>query len=178
MITKSAKWTMDSDGTWLCFKVDNAEAVRTVANMKPDTPYNVEIKQYKAKRSLDANAYFWVLVGKLSAVLNVPPKEIYQELIKGVGDNYTVLPIKTEAVSDWRQIWGHNGEGWICDDLGKSKLKGFTNVRCFYGSSMYDSAQMSRLINLTIDECKKQGIETATPDEIKKLLDMWKERFN
>jgi len=178
MITNSAKWNMDSDGTWLCFRVKNEEAIKTVTEMKPDKPYELVIKPHKAKRSLDANAYFWVLVGKLSAVLNVPPKEIYQELIKGVGDNYTVVPIKTEAVDDWLTIWGNKGEGWICDNLGKSKLDGFTNIRCFYGSSVYNSSQMNRLINLTVDECKRQGIATETPEEIKRLLDMWKERFN
>ena len=174
MITNKAKWSIDSSGTWLCFNVDNKEAIHVVNNMKADKKYKLEIKEYRQKRSLDANAYFWVLVGKLSAKLNIPPKEIYKELIKSVGDNYTVIPIKSEAVDDWHKIWAHNGEGWICDNLGKSKINGFTNIRCYYGSSIYSAAQMSRLINLTVDECKRQGIETASPDELQRIIDLWK----
>lgn len=43
----------------------------------------------------------------------------------------------------------------------------------YYGSSTYDTAQMSRLINIIVEECKAQGIETRTPDEISKLVSLW-----
>lgn len=54
------------------------------------------------------------------------------------------------------------------DDLGDSKIPGCINLRLFYGSSHYDTAQMSRLIDVVIKECEEQGIQTETKDEILK----------
>lgn len=127
---------------------------------------NIKLSQYRNKRSKDSNAYFWELCGKLSAKIGTPPKDIYRILVKEVGGNYEVTPIKDEAVEMWIQIWERNGLGWVCDILGKSKLDGYTNVINYWGSSEYDTSQMHRLLELIIQECKNQGIETATPEEL------------
>ena len=55
--------------------------------------------------------------------------------------------------------------------MGPSKIKGYTNTRCFYGSSVYDTAQMSRLIALIVEECKAAGVETMTPEELERLVE-------
>lgn len=127
---------------------------------------NIKLSQYRNKRSKDSNAYFWELCGKLSAKIGTPPKDIYRILVKEVGGNYEVTPIKDEAVEMWIQIWERHGLGWVCDVLGKSKLDGYTNVINYWGSSEYDTSQMHRLLELIIQECKNQGIETATPEEL------------
>ena len=46
----------------------------------------------------------------------------------------------------------------------------------YYGSSEYDTAQMSRLIELIIAECREQGIETKTPAELAALMEEWEKR--
>ena len=61
----------------------------------------------------------------------------------------------------------------MCDILGESKLDGYTNVITYYGSSTYDSLQMSRLINLIQEDCKQYGIEVMTPAELALLMDGW-----
>ena len=71
------------------------------------------------------------------------------------------------------RIGNENGEGWQCDVLGESKLEGYTNVCCYYGSSSYDTKQMSDPIDLIVFECKEQGIETMTPDEIESMKAAW-----
>ena len=65
------------------------------------------------------------------------------------------------------------GVGWVCEILGESKLDGYTNVITYYGSSTYDSLQMSRLINLIQEECKQYGIEVMTQAELALLMDGW-----
>lgn len=127
---------------------------------------NIKLSRFRNKRSNDSNAYFWELCGKLSAKIGMSPKDIYRVLVKEVGGNYEVTPIKDEAVEMWIQIWERHGLGWVCDILGKSKLDGYTNVINYWGSSEYDTKQMSRLLELIIQECKSQGIETATPEEL------------
>ena len=146
-----------------------------VNTLEDDKEYSVVIDKVVKKRSNDANKYFWELVGKLSAKINVSPEEIYRTYIKDVGGNYEVMPIKDEVVDTWKSIWRQRGIGWQCDIVGESKLRGYTNVICYYGSSTYNSKQFSRLINLCIDDCKAQGIETMTPTELEALMANYKE---
>lgn len=82
-----------------------------------------EIKEYKPKRSLDSNAYAWVLLGKLQDKLHIPKEEIYRDLIKNIG-SYEIVPVKNEAVDKFRQAWSKNGIGWITETM-KSKLERF-----------------------------------------------------
>lgn len=135
---------------------------------------SIEVKPFRARRSLDANAYAWVLMGKLASVLRKPKLEIYREYIREIGDNHEVVCIKNEAVDKFCRGWSHNGIGWVTDTF-PSKIEGCTNVSLYYGSSTYDTAQMSRLIDLIIFDCKDNGIPTETPDEIARLKSMWGE---
>lgn len=137
---------------------------------QPDKEY--EIKEHKQKRSLDANAYLWVLISKIQSVLNIPKETIYKDLIKDIGV-YEVIPIKNIAVNKFCEAWHKNGLGWITETT-KSKLDGYTNVLAYYGSSEYDSKEMARLIDSTIEECRNLDIETKSDEEIKSLVENWK----
>ena len=152
---------------------------REAAGLLYDELHNVEklsikISRYREKRSLDANAYCWVLLGKLASKLNRPKEEIYRDLIKDIGDNYEVVCVVNEAVEKLCNGWEHNGLGWQTDTF-TSKIDGCTNVMLYYGSSTYNTEQMSRLITSVVDECKEQGIDTRTPEEIANMLSLWGE---
>ncbi len=134
---------------------------------------DIEAKKHRNKRSLDANAYCWTLLGKLSEKMNIKAVDIYKMEIKDIGV-YEVLPIKDVAVEKFIQAWQKNGIGWICEIIGKSKIEGYTNVKAYYGSSSYDTKEMSRLIDSIVYDCKMQGIETATPEELSRLKEAWK----
>ena len=141
-----------------------------VNTLDADKDYELIIDKVKQKRSNDANRYFWELVGKLSATINVSPEDIYRTYIRDIGGNYEVLPIKDEAVETWQSIWKQRGIGWQCDVVGESKLRGYTNVICYYGSSTYNTKQMSKLIDLCVQDCKAQVIETMTPSELALMM--------
>lgn len=145
--------------------------ISVVEELKNENKLNVELKKYKKKRSLDANAYMWVLVSKIQEKLNIPKEDIYRDAIKNIGV-YEVIPVKDEAVERFIEAWKHNGLGWVCETT-KSKLEGFTNVIAYYGSSTYNTKEMSRLVDLIVQECKQLNIETKTPAEIKSLLESW-----
>lgn len=138
---------------------------------KQDKTKQYEVKEVKRRRSLDSNAYAWVLLGKLQDKLHMPKEDIYKSLIKEIG-SYEVIPVKNEAVERFRQAWSKNGLGWITETT-KSKLEGFTNVIAYYGSSSYNTSEMSRLIELIVQECKQQDIEIMTKNELKSLLESW-----
>lgn len=137
-----------------------------------DKEKQFEISEQKKKRSLDANAYMWVLLSKIQEKLKIPKEEIYKDLIQNIG-SYEVVPIKNEAVEKFRQAWSKNGLGWITDTT-KSKLDGYTNIIAYYGSSTYNTNEMSRLIDLVIQECRQLEIETKSKTELESLLRSWK----
>ena len=146
--------------------------INVIEELKNENKLNLELKKYYKKRSLDANAYMWVLIGKIADKLNVSKEEVYKDAIKQVGA-YTVVPIKDEAVEEWIRIWQGNGLGWICE-MTNSKLKGFVNVLSYHGSSTYNSKEMSRLVDLIVNECKELDIETMTPEQLSILKENWK----
>lgn len=132
----------------------------------------VEIKKYHPKRSYEANNYFWVLCGKLAVKLGISKTEVYHELIKDVGGNFFVLCLMDEAVDAYVELWSKKGLGYICD-VSPSKLPGCKTVHAYIGSHDYNTAQMTALINLTIQACHDNGIETRPDEEVISMLKEW-----
>lgn len=145
-----------------------------VDDMRDKDKLSIEVKPYKAKRSLDANAYFFVLADKLAEKLNTTKEEIYRNAIKEIGGVSETVCVKNQAVERLCEGWSHNGIGWVTDTF-PSKIEGCTNVILYYGSSTYNTAQMSRLIDLIIFDCKENGIQTETPDQIAEMMSRWGE---
>lgn len=172
IVTDKARWSEDSDGFWVSFRTkDRGTSVAICSEM--DKPHDVIIKPCRKKRSLDANAYLWVLLDRLSVALSSPSApvsklDIYRRLIPDVGGVSETVCVQDKAVDRLIQGWEHNGMGWVTETF-PSKIEGCTNVVLYCGSSTYDTAQMSRLIDLVICECKAQGIETMTPEELSRL---------
>jgi hypothetical protein len=166
-----ARWTQDSEGFWLSLGVKSpAQAKQFLSDMQDKKLYDAEIKIHRERRSLDANAYFWELAGKLAAKLRVSPEEVYRQYIPDVADNYVIVPVREDLIEHWDKVWCSGHIGRITDDLGPCRrTPGYHNIRCYLGSSDYNSEQMSRLIDLVVADCKEQGIETATPEEIARM---------
>lgn len=133
-----------------------------------DSPISVEIKKWRKRRSRDANAYAWVLIDKLAAAMGLTQVEVYHELIRNIGGVSEIVCVKDEAVSRLRAGWKHNGMGWFSETF-PSKIEGCTNVILFYGSSTYDTKQMSALIDAAVEACRVYGIETLPPDQLASL---------
>ena len=164
------------EGGWLMVKPEReclGKAMAVVRNHK-DKLYDIEVKEHKKKRSLDANAYAWVLINKIADALRITPKEIYRQAIQNVGGNYEVIPIKEEAADHFKQVWEAQGLGWPCVDMGKSKLQGFRNLRAYYGSSTFSVQQMQVFIDNLVQDCKALNIEVKSEEEIASLMGAWK----
>lgn len=140
--------------------------------MKQDK-LSIKITKHRAKRSLDANAFCWVLIGKIAEKTNAPREEVYRNAIREIGGNYDVVCAQDKAVEALRESWQKNGIGWVSDTM-PSKIEGCTNVMLYYGSSTYDTHQMSRLLNLLCQDCDQFGIPTRPQEEIDSLLNSWR----
>ena len=145
-----------------------------VNELKDKDKLSIEIKPYRERRSLDANAYFWVLCDKLAEKLNKGKTEIYRELIRDIGGVSDTVCMINSAVERFRANWQAKGLGWQTEAV-ESKIEGCTNVTVYFGSSTFDKAQMGRLLDLTIQECREQGIPTETPDQIAEMKARWGE---
>ncbi len=144
-----------------------------IPTLKDDKKYVIEVKQFKNKRSLDANAYCWVLIGKLAEKTGIKKSDIYRNAIREIGGNSETVCVQDKAVDKLVKGWECHGLGWQTE-TSKSKLDGCTNVTLYYGSSIYDTKQMSQLIDSIVQDCKAVGIETMTPQELQRLKDEWK----
>jgi len=129
----------------------------------------VDIKQYRKRRSLDANAYAWILADKIAKVIGNTKEFVYQEAIKSVGV-FEIIPIRKDAVDRWISTWNSRGVGWQSEVLEESKLKGYVNTINYFGSSIYDSKAFSLLLEEIIYQAKELGIETMTEEEKSKLM--------
>lgn len=149
------------------------QLLETINPIDTSKDYDISIKPTKRKRSKDANAYMWTLIGKLGEILNKPDPEIYREYIKDNGV-FEIMPVRKDAIKRWTKNWESRGVGWVCDDLGRCRdIEGYHYIKCYYGSSTYTTKEMARLIDAVVADCKEQGIETMTPAEIERLKAMW-----
>lgn len=149
-----------------------AEAASYIDSLEEGKEYIIEIKEKKKKRSLDANAYAWVLLDKLASQIHEAKETIYRSYIKEIGGNSELVCIKAEAADSLCRAWERNGLGWQTDRM-PSKIKGCTNVVLYYGSSVYNTEQMSRLIEMIVQDCETFGIETKDPAELERLVKEW-----
>ena len=51
--------------------------------------------------------------------------------------------------------------------------EGYRNIKCYFGSSTFDTKEMSHFIDMIVTDCEELGIETATPDELARLKQTW-----
>ena len=131
----------------------------------------VEIKQYRKKRSLTANSYFWVLVDKIAKVIRSTPDEVYIQMLTRYGQREAELLSVIEAGAEmiYRATKNH------CVEVGESELKGktFKHLAILIGSSEYDTKQMAILIDGIVSECKLLDIETMSERELNSLKASW-----
>lgn len=133
----------------------------------------IKIERVKEKRSLDANALAWVLIRNLAEKLNLSTKEVYRNTIQDMY-TYNVVPIKDSEIENYVRRWESRGSGWLCEIIGPCKnFKGYTNLKCYYGSSEFDTKEMSDFIDLLVQDCQALGIDTRTPDEIEEAKQLW-----
>lgn len=145
-------------------------SVQKLHEFKSLEELSITIKRYRQKRSLDANAYCWVLCGKIADLIGSSKDEVYEEMLQRYGyyyeDDDGYVPFTVRSSADISKFDGH----WkFIRDSGEFKT--YLKIR---GSSEYDSAEMAHFIDSIVLEAKELGIQTETPDEIERMKSLWK----
>lgn len=144
----------------------------------PEDLLDIEISKHREQKSPEANSYLWVQCEKVAKALStkgsvVTKEEVYKKYIREVGQ-FEIVPIKNTDVDKFIDRWSRLGLGWFSEIVGKSKLPGYTNIMRYYGSSCYDSKELSRVIDDIVTDCHEIGVETKRPEEIKSMMEAWK----
>ena len=164
------------EGGWLMVKPEREDLGKAMAVVRKhkNKLYDLEVKEHRKKRSLDANAYAWVLIHKLAAAMRMEPEEVYLLNIPKIGNNFTPVCLREQDVDRFKKSWSSNGLGWPVKDLGGSQVPGCRNLMAYHGSSTYDTEQMSKLIDNLVQDCKALDIEVKSEEEIASLMGAWK----
>ena len=128
--------------------------------------YQIEIKEYKQKRSLNANAYAWVLINKIANVMRLSKEEVYLNMLKHYGQSQVFSIVSEVNITGYFKYY---------EVIGTSILnnKEFNHIRVFKGSSEYDTKEMSIFIDGIVQEAKQLDIETLTPNQLAELKSLW-----
>lgn len=140
------------------------EVIAWLFEQKKDAQY--EVKEYKEKRSLNANAYAWTLIGKIADVLRADKEKVYLEMLKRYGQSEIVSVKSSIDITGYFKYY---------ESCGETTLNGtdFTHYKVYKGSSEYDTREMSILIDGIVSEAKELNIETLTPEQLSKLKSLW-----
>ena len=135
-----------------------------------------ELKQCRKKRSLDANGLMWFICTEIANAIGQTKEYVYRDAIAQVGVfdvvkfNDTPQKSRFDAMKSFKQKWAANGEGWLTKTLDADKCI----VQAYYGSSRYDTKEMSVLIDHLKRVADDMGIQILTEAEIDLLKREWK----
>ena len=137
-------------------------------DLKDFEKLSIEIKPYREKRSLNANAYAWKLIGEIANIVRSSKDEVYLEMLRKYGQSELISVLSHIPIEQYVKY---------CDEVGESKLNGkmFKHYRVYKGSSEFDTREMSILIDGIVGEAKELGIQTETPAELERMKSLWKD---
>ena len=162
----------NDNGIWMCLKVNEAAPARQFVMTKQNCLYDVEIKQRREKRSLNANSYMWARLDKLADVLHTTKEELYLEKVRRYGI-YKEFHLTDDEYKTFRVAWESMGTGWPTEQVDYTPDGQRLVIRAYYGSSRYNTKQMVRLLDSIIEDCRDQDIETMTERELSLLKEEW-----
>ena len=125
-----------------------------------------EVKEHRQKRSLNANAYAWTLIGKIADDMRKSKEEVYLQMLKDYGQSEMISVLSHIDLTGYFKYF---------EPVATTMLQGkeFTHYKIYKGSSEYDTREMSILIDGIVQEAKNLKIETLPPHEIERLKGLW-----
>ena len=137
-----------------------------VDDLKEKDKLSIEVKPYRERRSLNANAYAWSLIGQIADIVRAGKDEIYLKLLKRYGQSELISVLSHVPIGNYVKYY---------EEAGESKLNGkmFTHYRVYKGSSEFDTREMSIFIDGVVSEAKDLGIQTETPNQLAEMKARW-----
>ena len=144
-------------------KVD--DVIPKLLKLDRDTLYDFKITKHREKRSLDANAYYWTILGQIADVMKMDKEELHKDYLKHYGVRTQVmLPVKGDGYFKYYDL----------DGIREVNGNRFYVYNVYKQSSEMNTKEMSKLIDGIVQEAKTLDIKTMTPNELQILKEEWK----
>lgn len=152
-------------------------SVQELQTLKGLEKLSVTLKKWRKKRSLDANAYYWVLLTQLAQKSSVTNNYLHNIMLRQygqieiIGDKavYVIIPDSEEAMKRIDEEETYHLKPTSQVKTGKDGIE-YRTYMLLRGSSSYGTDEMSRLIEGLVQECKEQEIETLSKQEIERMM--------
>ena len=144
------------------------DAVNCYDELRDVEKIAVKIDKYREKRSLNANAYAWLLIAKIADIHNASKEEIYLQMLKHYGQSEIISVLAHIQLGGFIKYYEEIGEGTV-------NGKVFKHYKVFKGSSEYDTREMSIFIDGIVSEAQDLNIQTKTPAQLAELKSLWGE---
>lgn len=142
----------------------------------------ISLKKWRGKRSLPANAYYWVLVAKISDAIGQNQAVVHNILLRRYGQMKLVGgEIVTTLILDTVEAEQDVLEDELTHLKPTSVLKEGKDGRRWRvyreikGSSKYDSKEMATLIDGAVSEAREMGLETLPDGELERMMESYEE---
>ena len=124
-----------------------------------------EVREYKQKRSLDQNRLLWGCIGDIATALRADKWDIYLAMLKRYG-KFTYICVKPNVVEAIKKQWRES------EEIGEIEIGGEKAVQmlCYFGSSTYNSKEMSVLLDGIISEMKEMELPTPSEKELDRVI--------
>lgn len=145
------------------------EAAEELERLK-DKDLRIKVVQYRQKRSLSANALLWHCIGRISEATRADKWDVYLKLLREYG-KFTFVCVQPHMVDAVKSQW-REAQVWNSVDIDGRKA---VQMICYFGSSSYNTAEMSRLIDGALEEMRDLNLDLPMEQDVRAALEQWEE---
>lgn len=168
----------------ICFRTSDVREVQSIlGKYSSNELWTAEIQKQEPKRSLDANAYCWVLCSEIAKELakdggHWTKEDIYREAVKNYGVS-CIIPVPKESLYFVCQRHCIGSTGNMVEELNDCRVEingemcRCVNVAFYFGSSTYNTQQMARLVDGLVQDAKDVGVFVKSEEEIGRIKREW-----
>lgn len=152
----------------ITFELDEGN-IKDLDKISGNKELSIQAKIHRNKRSLDSNAYAWVLMQKIAEATGLDKWDVYLNCLQRYSRAFTHVIVKPNAIDRLKELYR------VCIDLGEVTVNGKTGhqLQVYFGSSTFDTKEMSVFIDGIVSECKDLEIELLPPSEIERMKKEW-----
>jgi hypothetical protein len=150
------------------FSINEQAALYELDKLQSCEKLVVEAKKYRKHRSLNANAMLWACLEEMAGALRTDKWDVYLMMLRQYG-KHTYVCVKPDVVEAVKKQWRET------EEIGNIEINGQKAVQllCYFGSSTYDTAEFSRLLDGVVCEMEQLGLQPPLSEDMKRALEIW-----
>ena len=151
----------------ITFTIENPSEIQKLEETK-NSRLIVSAEIFREARSKHANRYLWHILDLMAKKIGSDKDTMYRLMLSryGVFTDMDVVRGAIPILERHFRVVERFRDGYEDGEM--------VTVRCYYGSSKYNTKEMSELLNGVIQDAKDIGVDTATEDEIRAMIAAWK----